>query len=394
MEEIRKGRRMKTLYIHIGTPKTATTSLQHFCEENESILEEKGYCYPIFPHKFKHVSITRNGFFISYKAYDEDGKRNYLEEEKFFRQGMDFVLDNFRKFDNVILSDEAMWSVVFKRGKSDLWEKIRKEADEHGYIVKVIVYLRRQDKLADSWWNQKVKNGKRIYATSSWDEFISDPTRLELNYYEPIKCIEQSIGKENIIVRRFGKQYFKNGSIFEDFADALGIRYSHRFIISEEDRNIRLFGNIHEIKRVLNMLPELSDQDNTFFRRLSVSMSEQREDWKGETMFSAEEALEFMEQYREGNRKVMREYFGKDEDLFDMDFSDNKKWVLDNTEMERDIISLIGNVTVRLRQENRDLHVRMRTMEEEWASHKKKMEKQNTRKKPLRTVMSRLMGKG
>ena len=34
---------MKTLYVHIGTPKTATTSLQHFCDENEKILEEQGY---------------------------------------------------------------------------------------------------------------------------------------------------------------------------------------------------------------------------------------------------------------------------------------------------------------------------------------------------------------
>ena len=122
-------------------------------------------------------------------------------------------------------------------------------------------------------------------------------------------------------------------------------------------------------------------------------MSEQRPDLKKETMFSSEEALEFMEQYREGNRKIMREYFGKDEDLFDMDFSDNKKWVLDNTEMERDIISLVGNVTVRLRQENRELRVRMRTMEEEWFSYKKKMEEQSTRKNPLRTVMSGLKGK-
>lgn len=158
---------MKILYIHIGTPKTATTSLQHFCKENADILEEKGYCYPIFVHKFKHVSILRNGFFLSYKEEEEKGKRNFFQEEKFFRQGMDFVLDNFNKFDNVILSDEAIWSVVFKRGKPYLWEKIWREADKYGYRVRVIVYLRRQDDLAESWWNQKIKNGKRIYSTCS-----------------------------------------------------------------------------------------------------------------------------------------------------------------------------------------------------------------------------------
>lgn len=275
---------------------------------------------------------------------------------------MDMVLEHFRTYDNVILSDESMWSVAFKRGKPELWEKIRREADENNYRVKVIVYLRRQDSLADSWWNQKVKNGKRIYATSSWEDFTRDPSLLELHYYEPIKRIEQYIGKENMILRRF--------------------------VISNEDRNIRLFGNTHEIKRVLNMLPELSDADNLFFKRITISMSEQRTEHKGETMFSAEEALEFMEPFREGNRKLMEEYFGKDEDLFQMDFSKNRKWTLDNTEMERDIISFIGSVAVQLRQENRELRARMQTMEKEWsASRKKAEEKESGKKNPLRKVV-------
>ena len=74
---------MKTLYVHIGTPKTATTSLQHFCNENESILEEQSYCYPIFPHKFKGVSITRNGSFLGWVSSSKKDKRNKLEEEKY-----------------------------------------------------------------------------------------------------------------------------------------------------------------------------------------------------------------------------------------------------------------------------------------------------------------------
>ena len=45
----RRNTRMKTLHVHIGTPKTATTAIQHFCKENAKILAEKGFCYPIFP---------------------------------------------------------------------------------------------------------------------------------------------------------------------------------------------------------------------------------------------------------------------------------------------------------------------------------------------------------
>lgn len=69
----------------------------------------------------------------------------------------------------------------------------------------------------------------------------------------------------------------------------------------------------------------------------------------------------------------MQEYFGKDEDLFDMDFSKNKKWVLDHTEMEQDIISLIGRVTVQLRQENRELQTQIQDMKKELAACKKSL---------------------
>lgn len=384
---------MKTLYIHIGTPKTATTSLQHFCDENEKILEEQGYCYPIFPHKFKGVSITRNGSFLGWVSSSKKDKRNKLEEEKYFRQGMDMVLENFRKFDNVILSEEATWSAAFRRGKPYIWEQIRQEAEEHGYGVKIIVYLRRQDSLADSWWKQKVKVGRRIYSTSSWEEFVSDPSQLEFDYYGAIKKIEAVLGKENIIIRRFGKQYFKNGSIYEDFMEALGVRYDSRFVISEGKRNNSLFGNSHEIKRILNML-NMNKHDRLFFKRIVREISDNHTDLKGETMFSAEEARQFMEKYREGNRKLMQEYFGKDEDLFDMDFSKNKKWILDHTEMEQDIISLIGRVTVQLRQENRELQTQIQDMKKELAECKKKLDaKPSGGRNPLRSVLSGLKGK-
>ena len=34
-----------TAYVHIGTPKTGTTSIQNFCEINRLLLLEQGYLY-------------------------------------------------------------------------------------------------------------------------------------------------------------------------------------------------------------------------------------------------------------------------------------------------------------------------------------------------------------
>ena len=35
---------MRTLYVHIGTPKTATTSILMFCVENQKVLNKQSAC--------------------------------------------------------------------------------------------------------------------------------------------------------------------------------------------------------------------------------------------------------------------------------------------------------------------------------------------------------------
>ena len=36
----------KTLYLHIGLPKTGTTSIQNYLFENREALMQRGVCYP------------------------------------------------------------------------------------------------------------------------------------------------------------------------------------------------------------------------------------------------------------------------------------------------------------------------------------------------------------
>ena len=66
---------MKTLYLHIGTPKTGTTSLQHFCHDNQQKLAEKGYFYPEFDFEYANKGKYRNGLFLEAVYLDDEGKR-------------------------------------------------------------------------------------------------------------------------------------------------------------------------------------------------------------------------------------------------------------------------------------------------------------------------------
>lgn len=55
---------MKTLYLHIGTPKTGTTSIQEFMVCSREALQKHGICYPdiqknlqIFPQTVMVISL-------------------------------------------------------------------------------------------------------------------------------------------------------------------------------------------------------------------------------------------------------------------------------------------------------------------------------------------------
>lgn len=72
-----------------------------------------------------------------------------------------------------------------------------------------------------------------------------------------------------------------------------------------------------------------------------------------------------------------------------MDFSGNKKWVLDHTEMEKDIILFMGRAIVELREENKELKTRMGEMEKEMVRNKKVLkELQEKKTNPLKSFLS------
>ena len=98
------------------------------------------------------------------------------------------------------------------------------------------MYLRRQDTALNSMWNQKIKKSKQRFRSMSWEEFINTtPPAIYLDYEESLNEIASELGSENIIVRRYGKKYFKNGSIYDDFLSTLGLSLTDDYTITTFD---------------------------------------------------------------------------------------------------------------------------------------------------------------
>ena len=385
---------MKTLYLHIGTPKTATTSIQTFCSDNREILERHGYCYPLFEYKFAKASQYRNAHFLIGVIEDEEGNRQYEREQEIVNEGIGRILELFKTYDNVILSDEGIWNRGFFED-THCWERLKKGFKEKEIAVKVIVYLRRQDDFLFSWWNQQVKAGMVGSSVFSWDEIVEERPYIQLDYYDMLTKISTYVGVQNITVRIFDKGHFAGGSIYTDFMEAVHLELTDDYRINSPMNNPSLTKNNIEIKRILNMMPDLNKQKNDYFRKVVTQLSEENPEEGRSSMFSEEENKRFLEQFREGNAKIVKEYLGKDGDLFDDAYLADGKWQINNEQMIRDMIRFFGTAVSYIMEENRVLKERDKALKEQLDAQKQHIN--NIRYKmrhPVKAVSEKLKRTG
>ena len=340
---MKRRNQMKTLYLHIGAPKTGTTSIQHFCWENQEVFKKKGYCFPPMPFHYKYKSKVRNGLFLTSKYFDKDGKRDREREEENLKKGMKILEDSFLEYDNVILSDEGIWNGFFlRKGTRKKADIILESAQRCGYQIKVIVYLRRQVDYVLSWYNQLIKHSasKRL-SSLSWEEYFQNyKTYIAVDYLKYIRQLERCFGKENLIVRRFDRKFFVNNSLVDDFLNAIGLQKDEDFIDDEEvtNRNSGISENACAFKRIINKIDDIEVEEKRVFES---TLRKYSNDFKSSTdysMMSAEEVMEFMEQFEASNQKIADEYFGDGLPLFEEKKHNKVKWTPNNPDYLEDAI--------------------------------------------------------
>ena len=335
----------KTLYLHIGTPKTGTSSIQHFCVRNRELLQSRGFDYPLFDYKFPRAQEHRNAHFLVSLILTPEKEHDMAEEQRQLQRGLAMVEESFETYVNVLLSDEKIWNHT---GLVDfsVWNTIKDFVDSHGYDLCVIVYLRRQDELTVSWKNQQIQDGWNYYSCIDWDHYMRRGRYyIALDYYEHLQNIAEVIGKDAIKVRIFERKNFPDSKIEGDFLEALGLSLTDEFDMGEGIKNLTMPLNMAEIKRLINRLgPRNIGIENVrirnFFKDVSYRLL-RASDYKSE-WFSPQERREFLGKWQESNEKLGREYLGTEGSPFHTDIKELPKWDPQNPHMYEDIIYFFG----------------------------------------------------
>ncbi|MCC5615458.1 hypothetical protein LC605_10330 [Nostoc sp. CHAB 5836] len=206
---------MTTIYLHIGMPKTGTTSLQKVLFNNRDKLLENGYLYPLsgIRHNAKEIEdrYCHNLlalFFLDFKEKDD------LLSQFSTWEGLKTEIDSINP-KNVIISAEAFtfYDVFYKP------ETIAKVKDFlNNYEIKIVIYLRKQDDFLESCYRYMVNIGAcRVDIKEFYNEY-----KHMFNYYQILENWADIFGYQNIIVRQFDKKNMKN-NIFDDFLKAINL---------------------------------------------------------------------------------------------------------------------------------------------------------------------------
>lgn len=345
---------MATLYFHIGTTKTATSSIQKFCKLNRKLLRRYGYAFPIMPFCYPRIKPERNAHFLLSGPADQavSPKQEQKFEER-LETGLSILHGCLSKCDKVILTDEDCWRAV-NYARINPLELLLEDAIAHGYEIQVIVYLRRQDSFLISQWNQRVKSAG---SGKTFEEYLEKNTSrfpLLADYAKTLDKIASLVGKDHITVRRFEPAAWVEGSIYLDFMNAIGMEMTAPFRYPQSQVNIALKGNFLEMKRSLNRNPLLDNRENEQFSAVIRSLSSQsgaEKPW----MLSPEETQALLNQYEDGNSRVAREYIGDGSPLFSADTDTPAKWQPVNGQLAGDLLAFVTVVTADLYRKNEAL---------------------------------------
>lgn len=381
---------MSTIYLHIGTPKTGTTSLQNFFWDNREALEKNNICYPDFGFRYPGIGFRRNGhFLVTTKYRDENNKRILEKEREDYIKGLDFLTECAESYSRIILSDEGIWRASLYN-RENFWENLKKDLDARKLDLKIVVYLRRQDLFVQSQWIQKVKEGA-IYDFKTYLDDISR-TGYPLNYYEYLHKLECIFGKEALIVRAFEKGQFlgEENTIQSDFLNIFGLKIADGFTIKQEFYNESLEGNYLEMKRILNSLDEFHNGRHALIKDIKQIQKRKlfKDNYEKKTYFEEGAQEAYLDQFEESNASVAREYLGREDGkLFYDGIRNLPRFTVKEDQLLRDTIVVYAKMFDILGEENEKLKEKNKVLEQEVKELKKESKEQT---KELRQMIQEL----
>jgi hypothetical protein len=238
---------MKTLTLHIGLPKTGTTYIQGWLQSNRAALAAAGTWVPsrqIFAHRLAAEFINdakraARSDVVNIRGAPFEAARNDL------LRGLED-----QRFQRAILSSEYFFEA-----------DPRQVASLGGLApdtqVRIIIYLRRQDRIIESGYNQEVK------AMGATSQIAAGAYQPKLDWLRLFESWAAVFGETNVALLNFDLAS-RSGDVLGEFCRAAGLMppaAGDAPAPSDQWRNESLPANLLEFKRLANMVASTDLED-------------------------------------------------------------------------------------------------------------------------------------
>ena len=339
---------MRTLYLHIGTAKTGTSSLQSFLHANRNALSSAGFLVPRslgFPNHIglavaSHRHFHNNGLCHSLGIHSEEEWLEFTKSEwsKFHEEV------GSRTEKNVILSSEVFYgSMISREDIACFKNKLESQTWDE---VKVVVYLREQAAFAAAHHSTDLTYWGSLREKPPWpdDSYFS---RI-CDYKSTIQDWSSVFGERSMLVRLFAKDQDKKFSVVDDFvSEVLAIDGIHFDCVPAKNQSISAHG-LEVIRLVNARLPFVADgMINPLRRGLGAYV---RKHFPGRPYALDDDLRDaYQSAFADGNEWVRQTYFPERNTLFE---TQNQVSTNNDTSLSADLNREAEHVIAFLRRKN------------------------------------------
>ncbi len=279
---------MGQIWLHIGSPKTGTTSLQGFLNDNQDRLRADGTVNFV---EAGRTHIAHNQLAAAARMGESDKLFDAIQREA----------DTMPDAKHVVTS-ELLFNPHTTRKLTQVVPDSMKDR------TKVICYVRRQDSYLEALYKQFLKNNR---IDPDRQAFLADSRKL-VRYYDVANAYARAFGAENIILRPFGPKTLIGGDVVLDFADQLGIEISPGMKLQKDFAN-KTFSA--EMSETLATMGEHTDFNVREVIRELIAIDHPGT-IKSRDVFTRSERRELMEIMAAENQKLVKRFMPDHEAFF------------------------------------------------------------------------------
>ena len=263
----------KTLFIHIGVGRTGCTNFAYSSSNNESLISTFKLRYmPDGPEMVSHI-----------QSDDYDTNK--------FLDNFIYQINNDKKHTNFIISSENLPSLDTK-----YLQRISEVLDGN-VKVKILVFLRRQDELINSWYSEIIKSNANKTLNGLIDELKANGSLL--NYENLLKPWVSVFGEKNIIAMT----YNSNQNTFITIMNYLNVKIEDSQL--EDIGQGKKEGLGPEQILLIKHCKDLLDENH--LKQLQIKIDKSKTKYK--SILSPELREKILEEYSESNDNIAKKYF-------------------------------------------------------------------------------------